>query len=74
MRAPGGAVQVVPYLQGLGYRLDDGGRVGVARLAFVGDPDGNNVEALGPPLRKVLAGGETSWYFPYRKVLSRRAS
>ena len=27
-----------------------------------------------PPLRKVLAGWETSWYFPRRKVLSRRAS
>ena len=34
-------------LKGLGYRLVDGGRVGVARLAFVLGPDGNNVEALG---------------------------
>lgn len=41
--------------------------------AFVRDPDGNNVEDV-PPLRKVLAGWETSWYFPRRKVLSRRAS
>jgi hypothetical protein len=41
--------------------------------AFVRDPDGSNIEDV-PPLRKVLAGRETSWYFPSRKVLSRRAS
>ena len=42
--------------------------------AFARDPNSNNVEAVRHDRGKYLPGGKPPWYFPVRKVLSRRAS